>query len=126
MVRCFVVCSAEQLCQAQWPDSWLHEKGRPWSESYAGVQYEHAAILKDLQKEMERYEKLEKKLKITTHGYVTREKALMNSIQQAWASLQVDSSTSGPFSSCPFSLNNMAEVCRCDVWIDTQSDPQFH
>jgi hypothetical protein len=53
------------------------------------VQYEHAAVLKEMTKEAERAEKLEKKLKITTHGYLVREKALTASIQQAWTSLQV-------------------------------------
>jgi len=53
------------------------------------AQFEHEAVKKNIEKEEERYEKLEKKLKITTHGYVSRDKALTASIHQAWTSLQV-------------------------------------
>lgn len=53
------------------------------------VQFEHAAVLKEMTKEAERAEKLEKKLKVITHGYLTREKGLKEAIQVAWTSLQV-------------------------------------
>lgn len=56
------------------------------------MQSEHEAVLKEMTKEAERAAKLEKKLEIITHGYVTREKALKASIQSAWSSLDVSCS----------------------------------
>ena len=46
-------------------------------------------MLKEMRKEAERVEKLEKKLKVITHGYVSREKGLKDSLQLAWSTLEV-------------------------------------
>lgn len=53
------------------------------------AQFEHAAILKEMTKEAERAEKLDKKLKVITHGYLTREKGLKEAIETSWVKLQV-------------------------------------
>ena len=53
------------------------------------VQFEHSAVFQEMTKEHGRAEKLEKKLNIITHGYVTREKKLKETIQVAWSTLQV-------------------------------------
>lgn len=53
------------------------------------LQSEHEAVLREMVKEAERGAKLEKKLEILTHGYVTREKALKGSILTAFSALQV-------------------------------------
>ena len=53
------------------------------------MQFEHAAVIREMTKEGDRAEKLENKLRVITHGYITREKGLQESINAAWSSLQV-------------------------------------
>lgn len=52
------------------------------------VQFEHSAVHKEMTREKERSEKLEKKLGVITHGYVIREKKLKETIEQAWNTLE--------------------------------------
>ena len=56
------------------------------------MQFEHAAVHKEMTKDRERAEKLEHKLGVITHGYVSREKKLKEDIQVAWTTLEASCS----------------------------------
>ena len=59
------------------------------SYGWSILQFEHSAVHEEMMKEHGRAGKLENKINITTHGYVTREKKLKETIQVAWSTLQV-------------------------------------
>ena len=86
------------------------------------MQFEHSAVLKEMTKEAERAEKLEKKLKVITHGYITREKGLKETIQIAWSTLTVMLSTS--FVLMP-KFEVSVDVCSSDDWLTRTTPCKF-
>lgn len=92
------------------------------NRTFLCVQFEHSAVLKEMTKEAERAEKLEKKLKVITHGYITREKGLKETIQIAWSTLTVMLSTS--FVLMP-KFEVSVDVCSSDDWLTRTTPCKF-